>query len=333
MKKKSFLPLLGLIAPLILCAIPMPSAFFIAAVIALLILGLQIAIYQSNTNDFISHLFVSTSFALIIKAGFAKINYLELGIYLLLFTSLLIHFFNKKERSQLLFKVVLLVALTLPLLSIYLHFGSLLVYLPIAALTLAVLAKRAAHYRDLNWLWSENPIFAILLALGIISSLVYIGIFSLFSIIFSTVIVLAAVSYIFYSYTKKKERQRALIVLKEEEKKLKEKEIIEARQKKEEDRNNFLEKILSDNFEYYYQDLKISNFKKQVIWGPILNDAITLCKEILSSSFVDYELQKIILFIDSLLNKIDQEKNAPEIYAGENELKHKLLNLKNMLEK
>lgn len=333
MRKKNYLPLLGFIAPLILNLLPLQLGAFIATLIALLILGLQIDKYQSGNNNFISHLFTGASFALLIKAGFPDLAEPELIIYILLFLSLLINFWHKKDKKELPFKIILLLALSLPLLSSYLHFGSLLIWLPIIAMILAIIAKKAAHYRDLNWLWNENPIFAILLTGGIISTLVYTGVFSPLSLIFSAVIILAIISYIYYSYARKKEQSSTQTAQIEAEKQEKEKKIMETKKKKERDKKEFLDNILAANLEPYRQDLIISNLKKQVIWGPTLNEAINFSKEIVSSSYIDNELEKTISFIDSLLDKIEQEKKASTIYTGENELKHKLLNVKNLLKK
>jgi ABC-type multidrug transport system fused ATPase/permease subunit len=342
--------LLPILIPLFSLLLQLPLWLNITILTASFLILIQIAKFWINTGhkEMIDNIFLGTAIALMSLVGFPGLTKIPIIIWALLFLSLLIQFIARiykraESKKHLKFKIILLAALTLPLLGMYAHFGKTTIWVMIIAFCLVIFSKKRTYAKDLNWLWTKNWLLLISLFIGLISTLIqfrqvtilfglklipFVGLSLLSLILFAVICLLIYHAFIVIKRNKTLKKYQAESEREKREQEERSNKMEKAKQEKEKEKTEFLDKILRGNLDEYYKNITISNVKKQIVWGPPLHEALIMARQIIDSSFIDQELIQTRFFLKKILEKIEKEKKGnKQEYLGEKELREKIEHL------
>ena len=120
-----------------------------------------------------------------------------------------------------------------------------------------------------------------------------------------------------YKEEKKRKEKEQKEEKKREEKEQDERNAKTEKLKKEKDlaRDNFLTELLNgdNDLEKYFTNISVSNVKKQITWGTLLNDALMMSNHIITASFNDGELILVKIFLEKILKRINTAKHGIEM--------------------
>ena len=330
----------------------------ILAVLFMVVFQIAKFLIKSEEYHFTFKISLGTATALIILAGLPSIRVIPFMVWLVLYFSLLIQFTvkiqNKIEyEKHLFYKIILLSVASLTLLGLYLHFGKMTIWLMVSAFLFAILAKRKIDIYGLKWLWTKNWLIVISIAIGITSTIIqfrktvvlfnlkllpFIGLTLLAIIVLAVTFLLIRHYFLMrkirkdgirYKEEKKRKEKEQKEEKKREEKEQDERNAKTEKLKKEKDlaRDNFLTELLNgdNDLEKYFTNISVSNVKKQITWGTLLNDALMMSNHIITASFNDGELILVKIFLEKILKRINTAKHGIEMeYTGEKEIRDKI---------